>query len=388
MGKGLKLKLSDYERRSLINFIVLYVGSSVMLLSVIAYLIYENEERNSLEMMQMKMEHFADMQGEEIIKSDMKNSKEYMLPEKSEYEIALYDKSQKLLDGDKLEGVNFKQKTYRKDGDWYYLSKAANGHLGVEHIVVKKSGYDVCVQDLRQDVVFYWALSVVFISVMAYWLGRIFLRPVREKIDTIDAFIKDSTHELSTPITALMLSVDSLSKQTPSKALTRIKLSSRQIADIYHDLTFLLQLDKSTKVDENIDMKTLLEERVNYFIPLAEHKRLHFVMDLHAFDFNMERTACIRLLDNIISNAIKYNSKDKNIYISIEGRKILIRDEGKGMDEDEQKQVFERYMRVEKNRGGFGIGLDIVKQVSSRYNIEIEISSKPNLGTLFTLKFP
>lgn len=382
------MKLSDYERRSLIYFIVLYVGSSVLLLSIIAFLIYENEERNSLEMMQMKMKHFADMQGEEIIKSDMKNSKEYMLPKQSPYEIALYDKNLKLLDGDILRKVDFKQNAYNKDGDWYYLSKAAKGHLGVEHIVVKKSGYDVCVQDLKKDVILYWTVAVVFISIMAYLLGRVFLKPVREKIETIDAFIKDSTHELSTPITALMLSVDTLSKETPSKSLTRIKLSSRQIADIYHDLTFLLQLDKSAKIDEDIDMKALLEQRIDYFTPLAEQKRLSFELDLEAFSFVMERTACIRLIDNIISNAIKYNTKDKKIYISIKGKNILIRDEGKGMNETEQKNIFERYMRIEKNRGGFGIGLDIVRQVTHRYKIEIEIKSKPNIGTLFTLKFP
>lgn len=382
------MKLSDYERRSLIYFILLYVGSSVLLLSVIAFLIYENEERNSLEMMQMKMKHFADMQGEEIIKSDMKNSKEYMLPEQSPYEIALYNKRLNLLDGDTLSEIDFSQKAYKKDGDWYYLSKAANGHLGVEYIVVKKSGYDVCVQDLRKDVILYWAAAVIFISIMAYWLGRIFLKPVREKIETIDAFIKDSTHELSTPITALMLSVDTLSKQTPSKSLTRIKLSSRQIADIYHDLTFLLQLDKSEKVDEAINMKALLKQRVDYFSPLAEQKHLSFVLDLEEFSFFMERTACIRLIDNIISNAIKYNTKDKKVYISIKGKNILIRDEGKGMDEIQQKKIFERYLRIEKNRGGFGIGLDIVKRVTLRYKIDIEIKSKPNIGTLFTLKFP
>ena len=338
--------------------------------------------------MQMKMKHFADMQGEEIIKSDMKNSKEYMLPEQSPYEIALYNKRLNLLDGDTLSEIDFSQKAYKKDGDWYYLSKAANGHLGVEYIVVKKSGYDVCVQDLRKDVILYWAAAVIFISIMAYWLGRIFLKPVREKIETIDAFIKDSTHELSTPITALMLSVDTLSKQTPSKSLTRIKLSSRQIADIYHDLTFLLQLDKSEKVDEAINMKALLKQRVDYFSPLAEQKHLSFVLDLEEFSFFMERTACIRLIDNIISNAIKYNTKDKKVYISIKGKNILIRDEGKGMDEMQQKKIFERYLRIEKNRGGFGIGLDIVKRVTLRYKIDIEIKSKPNIGTLFTLKFP
>jgi len=382
------LKLSDYERKSLIYFILLYVGSSVFLLSVIAFLIYENEERNSLEMMQMKMEHFADMQGEEIIKSDMKNSKEYMLPKQSPYKIALFDKNKKLLDGDSLNQVHFGKKIYEENGDWYYISTAANGHLGVEHIVVKKSGFHDSIEELRQNVVAYWILAVAFITIMAYWLGRIFLKPVREKIDTIDKFIKDSTHELSTPITALMLSVDSLSKQTPSKALTRIKLSSRQIADIYHDLTFLLQLDKSAKIDEEIDMKALIEQRVDYFTPLAEQKRLHFVLDLEEFSYTMERTAGIRLLDNIISNAIKYNQKDKHVYVRTGNKSISIKDEGKGMDETEQKQVFERYMRVEKNRGGFGIGLDIVKQVTQRYGIKIEIKSKPKEGTLFTLIFP
>ena len=382
------MKLSDYERKSLINFILLYVGSSVLLLSVIAFLIYENEERTSTEMMQMKMEHFADMQGEEIIKSDMKKSKDYMLPETSPYEVALFDEKNKFLCGDKLEEVEFKEGKYKRDGDWFLVSKAAGGHLNVEYIVVKKIGFEKSIEKLKQNVVLVWLGAVIFISIMAYWLGRVFLKPVREKIETIDEFIKDSTHELSTPITALMLSVDALSKETPSKALTRIKLSSRQIADIYHDLTFLLQLDKSEKVDEDIDMRELLLQRVEYFTPLALQKRLEFEVDLDVMVCFMERTATVRLLDNIISNAIKYNYKDKKIYITLKDKSISIRDEGRGMDEQEQKQVFERYMRVEKNRGGFGIGLDIVKQVTMRYNIKIQIESKPNEGTLFKLIFP
>jgi len=388
MGKDLKLKLSDYERKSLINFIVLYVGSSVLLLSVIAFLIYENEERNCLEMTKMKMEHFADMQGEEIIKSEMKNSKEYMLPEKSPYEVALFDDKNKLLCGDDIESINFSKRSYTRGGSLFLVSNAAAGHLGVKHIVVKENALERTIKELKQNVILVWFISVIFISIMAYWLGRIFLKPVREKIDTIDEFIKDSTHELSTPITALMLSVDSLSKQTPSKALTRIKLSSRQIADIYHDLTFLLQLDKSEKVDENIDMKALLLQRVDYFTPLAQQKRLKFELDLDEMNSYMERTATIRLVDNIISNAIKYNKKDKKIYVSLKNHTISVRDEGRGMSEEEQKQVFKRYMRIEKNRGGFGIGLDIVKQVTKKYNIQIEIESKPNEGTLFKLIFP
>ena len=83
---------------------------------------------------------------------------------------------------------------------------------------------------------------------------------------------------------------------------------------------------------------------------------------------------------------LSYHSK--KIFVSIKGKKLSVQDEGKGMDEEEQKQVFERYARVEKNRGGFGIGLDIVKQVSQRYRIKIEIKSKPKKGTLFILIFP
>lgn len=380
------MKLSDYERKSLINFIVLYVGSSILLLSVIAYLIYQNEARNALEMMQMKMEHFADMQGEEIIKSDMKHSKAYMLPEQSPYEVALYDKHFKLLEGDDVGRVDFHKRVYQSGEDWYHVSSSAKGHLGVEHIVVKKRGYSL--DELQRSVILYWLAAVVFISVMAYWLGRIFLKPVREKIETIDAFIKDSTHELSTPITALMLSVDQLTKQAPSKALTRIKLSSRQIADIYHDLTFLLQLDQSQRVDELINFEQLVLERVDYFTPLAEQKGISFELALEPLEFEMERTAAIRLLDNILSNAIKYNLKGKKVFVSMQDNALHIQDEGKGMSEEELQQVFKRYMRVEKNRGGFGIGLDIVNQVTQKYSIIIEIFSKPNEGTLFKLDFP
>ena len=93
-------------------------------------------------------------------------------------------------------------------------------------------------------------------------------------------------------------------------------------------------------------------------------------------------------MNNIISNAIKYNDIGGDIKISLEtSGKLTISDTGIGIKKDKIKDIFNRYFRATKEQGGFGIGLNIVRHVCMKYDIKIDVESTFTKGTTFSFEF-
>jgi two-component system OmpR family sensor kinase len=92
-----------------------------------------------------------------------------------------------------------------------------------------------------------------------------------------------------------------------------------------------------------------------------------------------------RIIDNLLSNAIKYNKKDGNIEIKLDENSLTISDTGVGFDQSKSQEIFERYARFNNSNGGFGLGLNIVKSLCDLYSIKIDVTSKKDIGTTFTL---
>ena len=102
------------------------------------------------------------------------------------------------------------------------------------------------------------------------------------------------------------------------------------------------------------------------------------------------------ILENILSNAIKYSPAASVVTITIEqhDRNIIcsIADQGIGIPEEKLHAVFERFYRVDESRnsgtGGFGLGLSIVKKLADLQQIKVSVISNKYIGTTFTLTFP
>ena len=102
------------------------------------------------------------------------------------------------------------------------------------------------------------------------------------------------------------------------------------------------------------------------------------------------------MLENILSNAIKYSPARSVITITVEQKEkymmCSITDQGIGIPEEKLTAVFERLYRVDESRnsstGGFGLGLSIVKRLADLQQIKISVNSVKNIGTTFTLIFP
>ena len=101
------------------------------------------------------------------------------------------------------------------------------------------------------------------------------------------------------------------------------------------------------------------------------------------------------MIYNICENGIKYNKEGGtlNVWVgnTLQGKKIIVRDTGIGIAEEEQERIFERFYRVDKSHskqsGGTGLGLSIVKHGAMLHHADVQVTSKPGEGTKMEITF-
>ena len=248
---------------------------------------------------------------------------------------------------------------------------------------------------LGVEMLLYFAGSIVLLGTIAYWLMRLALAPIREKIQTLERFIKDSTHEINTPLSVILMSVQTFEtkdlSQTNVKKLQHIKLSAQNLNHLYQNLIFL-NFYQGKGVMQEINMQELVERRLEYFGALFAQKSLTITKDIAPTSLYANYDEMVILLDNLLSNAMKYNKKGGNIHVSLmcnAGSKsiLTIADSGCGLKSSELEQIFTRYTRYHESQGGFGIGLCLVKEIATRYGIGISVESEVGKGSSFSLSW-
>lgn len=302
------------------------------------------------------------------------------------FQVGYYDKDKKAIytEIDNFE-VTDDTAFFIKDKSCYTVIEDKSSHLGVRYIVLKENELAKTVQSLRIKIIGYLVLSFILMGVVGYFLGRLFLRPVREQIESLDNFISDTTHELNTPITAILMTIQSLKGVEPKK-LKRLEASAKRLSVMYSSLTY--RLEGKVESSEWLHFDSIIEERVKYVKELINSKHLHLTLDLEPTQVFMTRTSAYRLIDNLLSNAIKYSDVGDSIFITLKENVLKVRDTGIGIDKKVQDDIFKRYYRENDERGGFGIGLNIVLSICKQYNIKLDLESKIGEGSIFILTFP
>lgn len=231
-------------------------------------------------------------------------------------------------------------------------------------------------------------LSAIFIGCIGYLLSKILLNPVRQRVEAMDKFIKDSAHELNTPISVLMTSVSMLKNgKNPQKMMKYILSSSKQISQIYNDIHFSAFNELNEDVFEEFNLKDLVSESVEFFNDISITKNITISSNLQDCFIKMDKTKTQKIVNNLLSNAIKYSKKDSIIEVVLEKNILKVKDFGIGISQEEQKEIFKRYKRGNNIEGGFGIGLDIVKRVCDEYDLILDLKSQIDKETTFSIDF-
>jgi two-component system OmpR family sensor kinase len=225
------------------------------------------------------------------------------------------------------------------------------------------------------------SLLFFILALIGFGLARLLLHPMNEAIALLDDFIKDTTHELNTPVSAILTNIESLEAsdlpEIVQKKLKRIEIASRTISTLYDDLTYLILNHDQAINNTPLNISDLLHERLDYFRHRIEQKKID--LDLRITPdiiIIIDQTKAIRLIDNLLSNAIKYNRMGGKITMTLENEGLCIEDNGIGIPRDMIERIFERYTRADKSVGGFGIGLHIVAMIAKSYHFTISIESE------------
>jgi len=286
--------------------------------------------------------------------------------------------------------VDLNHKMTKKPHFVQMVHKLQTPLLDVYYVVAEDTGMPLGKEKLITLIMIVIFFSFIFIAFIGYLLSRLLLKPVKEKIAHIYRFIKDSAHEINTPIASLLMSVSALKKKgvADPKILNHISISSKQISDVYNSLSHLafndIEVEKNTI---ELNFRDIVEKSVEFYSEIAKAKHVTISTDLDALSIMIDKDDARKLINNLLSNAAKYNTRGKSIKISLKNNILSVRDEGIGIDTKERKAILKRYHRGTNLVRGFGIGLDIVNSLCHRYNILLDIDSKKGIGSTFSLDF-
>lgn len=286
------------------------------------------------------------------------------------------------------ESIMFDKQAYNTDNHTFHVHTLEEKEIPIKYIVIETKQGLIDKLELQHLIWIILGISAIFISLIGYCLSYLLLKPVREKIEHMDRFIKDSAHELNTPIAVLRTSVSMLKRgKNPEKMMGYINSSTKQISEAFNDLHFAVFNDMQDSMDIEFDLGELCRESIDFFNDIAATKKITIESHIEELTVFMDRSKAQKVINNLISNAIKYSKIHSKIIVTLKGSLLTIEDFGIGISEEEQKKIFKRYERGTNNEGGFGIGLDIVSRICQNYNITINFKSELKKGSTFALDF-
>ncbi len=254
-------------------------------------------------------------------------------------------------------------------------------HGGMQYLEVSKPtrDYENRLEGLKRRIwTVQWLLLLLF-GLLSYRLAKNAIKPLEESIELLDSFTKDLIHDLNTPVTSIKLNL-TLVEQMPgmkgARVLQRLQKSARTISELHENLTILLE--ERTFQMERTDLCRLVGEIVEVHRPL--YPQLSFMVECKGFFATVNPKAFTQMLQNIISNACRYNRPGGYVKIYSRGRSLMVEDSGIGIEEPEKM-----FDRNHSGSGSSGLGLDIVKRLAMAMQIEIDVKRHENGGTLFIL---
>jgi two-component system OmpR family sensor kinase len=313
--------------------------------------------------------------------------KNNIYPRDERFNSAIFDSDKKKIFSTLAsDDVSLDDIIYLSDNQIHFIKEPESYYLGSKYIIVEVADDGIWFEEIRYKIGICFLLAFAFMMVLGYFILRLVLKPMRDALHLLDRFIKDTTHELNTPVTAIITNIEMIDKSSLDerllKKINRIEIGAKTISNIYEDLTFVTLNNQIISNNEEINLSNVLRQRVEYFNSIATMKKINFDLNIKDDVFIVcDMKKITKLIDNILSNAIKYNKIAGFIKVNLDDNILSIEDSGKGIEKENLKTLFERYSRFDKSVGGFGIGLNIVSLIAKEYNLKIDIKSQIDIGT-------
>ncbi len=194
-------------------------------------------------------------------------------------------------------------------------------------------------------------------------------------------FIADTVHQIRTPLTNIMMNGEMVKKFQKDDKLSlfidQIDASINMLSNSYEDLAYVTTYDTIEYKPTKVHLSNMLQERIKFFITISKVNFKEITSNIEdGIYIDINEIELERIIDNNISNGIKYGDENKSITINLtkEDDKAIVTFQTYGKPIQNKEKVFEKNYRENEAKRGLGLGLNMVKTICDKYDIEYFVS--------------
>ncbi len=230
---------------------------------------------------------------------------------------------------------------------------------------------------------------IILLMLFCYSLSNYFFAKLFKTNQLLNLLLKDTLHELNIPLSVIKANTQMLisgeNDEKKLKKYNRIQKAGDELYGLYEDIDYYIKKETKNEVREEFELSKFISEEVDKFEILFPQVTIRQELEkLHVYT---DKRGLCKVINNLLSNALKYNKNNNDILIKLSYNNLTIQDWGIGISKSELFLIFDRYYQGEDDKQGYGIGLSIVKAFCDEYNIFINIDSDINMGTKISLDF-
>ncbi len=303
-----------------------------------------------------------------------------------------------------VDGKHYRQSTLIAHGR--SLGQSSYVTWGKVYIGRDISDVENSLEALRIGLIISFPVALLVIGGLSWYLAGRAMLPLYSAYEQQQQFAASVAHELRTPLAINQLKIDrhvaQLGKQHPAfnSALSELRSQNMRLVNIVNDLLLLAQLDRTRLENDRdcCDLDEVVLDLTEEFSTLYHHHHIVTTISTQIQPVKIwgSQDRIARLVSNLLDNAIKYTPAGGDVQISITATSryylLKVQDTGIGINPTELERIFDRFYRIDKDRGrrtgGIGLGLTLVRSIAQLYGAQVRAESQVGQGTAFTVAFP
>ena len=274
----------------------------------------------------------------------------------------------------------------------YYQADKSNGTM----MVLTDKSYEMdMLKQLKRTTIIIGSIALIILSVLAYFLSKKSIQPIKVAFNKQKQFVSDASHELKTPLTVISTNADVLEGEIgENKWLSYIKVQTERMSVLVNDLLNLTRMENNSNdlICADFDLSKAITNTALPFECQAFESNKTFEVDVEeGITINGSEKHIKQMAAIFIDNALKYSNAGGTIRVSLKrigDKKVLsVFNTGSGIRESDKEKIFERFYRsdVSRNRatGGYGLGLAIAKSIIDRHKFKVNVLNQPGKSICF-----
>ncbi len=291
------------------------------------------------------------------------------------------------------------------DKQHYYVCYSNINRSSTLTTIILFSTRDLDNRIIHQRIRLVWLnlIGITLLFLFSFFFTGYLLHPIRISQERQSAFIAAASHELRTPVSVILSAISALKyADAPEQEqfFTIIESEGTRMSHLINELLTLVRSDNHTwsfhMADTELD--TLLINVYEAYKPIAAKEHIHLSLELPEQTFppcRCDGERITQLLEILLSNAVSYSRTDGSIILRLTHRHhefhLQVIDNGIGISPEARTHIFERFYQEDKShsqKGHFGLGLSIAKEIVTAHHGSIQVSDTPGGGATFTVILP